>query len=62
MFTFYVIFCLINFSDLTLTLSKVVYFDQLLVAVLYQVLYIPISSLELFVLCLISYHDNKNSN
>ena len=55
---FYVIFCLINFSDFILTLLKVVYFDQLLGAVLCQVLYIPISSSVLLVLCLIFFHDS----
>ena len=61
MFTFYVIFCLIKFSDFTLTLLKVVHFDQLLGAVLCRVLYIPISSMVLLVLCLISYHDTHIS-
>ena len=50
---------LINFSDFTSTSLKVVYLDQLLGAVLCRVLYIPISSSVLLVLCLISYHYTK---
>ena len=51
---------LINFSDFTSTSLRVVYFNQLLGAVLCQVLYILISSSVMLVLCLIDYHDSSN--
>ena len=44
-------FYLNNFSDFTSTLSRVVYFDQLLGAVLCWRLYIPTSYWVLFIIC-----------
>ena len=48
---------IVNFSKFTSTSSKVVYFDQLLGAVLWQRLCILTSSFVLFIIHIISYHD-----
>ena len=53
---------LINYSNFTLTSSKVVYFNQLLGAVLCWRLYIPASSCVLFTIHIISCNDTTKFN